>query len=148
MAMRSLVLIATLLITPESAIALLNPKAIGQTSMPQLSLIAQTPSQPRQTNWLKELNLSSEQLEKIREIRKQYQGQLTEQRQAAWQAQQQLNQLMATNAPTEQIRQKFDQVQALKQKLGDTRMESMLAIRNVLNAEQRQKLNAIIKRQK
>ena len=119
--------------------------------MPQLSLIAQTPSQPRQANWLKELNLSSEQLEKIREIRKQYQGQLTEQRQAARQAQQQLNQLnqlMATNAPTEQIRQKFDQVQTLKQKLGDTRTESMLAIRNVLNAEQRQKLNAIIKRQK
>jgi len=148
MSVRSLVTLITLLIANGSAIVLMNSIALADNAVQAATLIAQVPQPQRQENWLKELNLSPDQLQKIREIRKQYQGRLTEERQAVRQAQQELNQLMTSNAPTDQIRQKYDQVQALKQKLGDTRLESMLAIRDVLNAEQRQKLNAIVKRQK
>jgi periplasmic protein CpxP/Spy len=110
--------------------------------------IAQAPARPNnaQNNpqardrWIKELNLSREQIQKIREIRDRYQDRLTQQRQAARQAQRELRELMSGNASTEQIRQKHEQVQTFQKELETTRMESMLAIREVLNPEQRQKL--------
>ncbi len=128
---------AALVITVGSAIVLTPPIA-GLSSV-----LSQSPPQSRRAEmrgWLKELNLSPEQIQQIKQIRSQYQGRLTQERQAVQQAQQELKTLMAGNASTEQIRQKFDQVQRLRQELAGTRMESMLAIRKVLNPEQRQKL--------
>jgi Spy/CpxP family protein refolding chaperone len=125
----------------------LTPPIAGLSSVISQSL-AQSPPQPRRTEtrgWLKELNLSPEQIQKIRQIRGQYQGRLTQQRQAVQQAQQELKELMTGNASTEQIRQKFDQVQRLRQELADTRMDSMLAIRKILTPEQRQKLADLLR---
>ncbi|MDX2232171.1 MAG: Spy/CpxP family protein refolding chaperone [Leptolyngbyaceae cyanobacterium bins.349] len=151
MFVRSLAVIATLLWSGGNAIAFTETRGMPN-SMSPLSLQwahrnqrAQRQPRPDRANWLRELNLTAEQIQKIQDIRQQYQARLTEQRQAVRQAQQELKQLMASNASTARIREKFDQMQTLKQKLGDTRMESMLAIRNVLNPEQRQKLNDIIR---
>jgi periplasmic protein CpxP/Spy len=106
--------------------------------------IAQTPRDAKtgtfRDGWLKDLNLSTEQIEKIREIRRRYAGPLLQQQQAIAKAQQELDARMASNAPTEQIRQQFNQVRSLKQQQATTRLESMLAIREVLNPEQRQQL--------
>jgi Spy/CpxP family protein refolding chaperone len=100
----------------------------------------------RKENWLQELNLNKEQIQKIQQIRRQYQDRLLQQRQSVRQAQQALKDLMASkDASSEQIRQKFNQVQTLQQALADTQMESMLAIRNVLTIEQRQKLNEFMR---
>ncbi len=100
----------------------------------------------RKENWLQELNLSKEQIQKIQQIRRQYQDRLTQQRQSVKQAQQSLKDLMASgSASSEQIRQKFSQVQTSQQTLAETRMESMLAIRNVLTSEQRQKLSELMR---
>ncbi len=96
--------------------------------------------------WLRELNLSADQVQRIQAIRDQYHAQLSGQRRAVQQAQQELQQLVDSNASAEQIRQKFDQVQTLKRQLNETRMESMLAIRAVLTPEQRQKMNEIMQR--
>jgi len=133
-------------ITLGSAIALTPPVALVSSAISQP--IAQAQSNQHQVaerGWLKELNLSPEQIQQIRQIRGQYQGRLTQQRQAVQQAQQELKDLMAGNASTEQVRQKFDQVQRLRQELTNTRMESMLAIRGVLNPEQRQKLAELMR---
>lgn len=105
-----------------------------------------SPRLARKENWLQELNLSKEQIQKIQQIRRQYQARLTQQRQSVKQAQQSLKDLMASgNTSSEQIRQKFSQVQTLQQTLADTRMESMLAIRSVLTVEQRQKLTELMR---
>lgn len=141
MVIRPVSTLAALLMTVGSAIVLIPPIAVISSAASQS--FAQTPPQPRRgemKGWLKQLNLSAEQIQKIKQIRSQYQGQLTQQRQAVQQAQRELKELMAGNASTEQVRQKFDQVQRLRQELADTRMESMLAIRKILNPEQRQKL--------
>jgi protein CpxP len=129
-----------------SAIALTAPIAVVSSAISQSSVQAQV-NQPKGTErgWLKDLNLSPEQIQQIRQIRGQYQGRLTQQRQAVQQAQQELKDLMAGNASTEQVRQKFDQVQRLRDELTKTRMESMLAIRGVLNPEQRQKLAELMR---
>lgn len=144
-----------LLLTLGGAIREKIPMAIAQPlSTPACITLAQADTQlprrsprlARKENWLQELNLSKEQIQKIQQIRRQYQARLTQQRQAVKQAQQSLKDMMASeNASSEQIRQKFSQVQTLQQTLADTRMESMLAIRSVLNVEQRQKLTELMR---
>jgi Spy/CpxP family protein refolding chaperone len=145
MFIRSFTVMATLILAGGSTIALTDRSAIADSNQPLNLQIAQRKPRSAQANWLRELNLSPEQVQQIQDIRNQYQERLTTQQQAVRQAQQELKQLMASNASTEQIRQKFDQLQSLKQRLGATRMESMLAIRNVLNPEQRQKLNEVVR---
>ncbi|UIE38779.1 Spy/CpxP family protein refolding chaperone [Leptodesmis sichuanensis] len=142
MVIRPVSTLAALVMTMGSAIVLTPPVAVVSSAISHSIALAQLnqPKRAEARGWLKELNLSSEQIQKIRQIRSQYQGRLTQQRRAAQQAQRELKELMAGNASTEQVRQKFDQVQRLRQELSDTRMESMLAIRKVLNPEQRQKL--------
>ncbi len=141
---RSIAAIATLLITVGGIVTLTDAIVLADSAQIPLRL-TQSQRRPARADWLRELNLSQEQVQKIQEIRNRYEGRLTEQRQAVRQAQQELKQLMAGNASAEQLRPKFDQLQALKQKLSDTRMESMLAIREVLTSEQRQQLSQIIK---
>lgn len=141
MVIRPVSTLMALMMTVGSAIVLTPPIAGFSSAISQS--FAQAPPQSRRAEmkgWLKELNLSPDQIQKIRQIRGQYQGRLTQQRQAVQQVQQELRELLAGNASTEQVRQKFDQVQRLKQELANTRMESMLAIRKILNPEQRQKL--------
>jgi periplasmic protein CpxP/Spy len=136
----------TVLVLMGTAIALTFPAPVPGFSL--APTLAQAPAKLQQQElrgWLRELNLSTDQLQQIRQIRNQYQGRLTQQRQAVQQGQQELKQLMAGNASTEQVRQKFEQVQRLREELQKTRMESMLAIRKVLNPEQRQKLAELMK---
>jgi Spy/CpxP family protein refolding chaperone len=142
MVIRPVSTLAALVVTMGSAIVLTPPVAVVSSAISHSIALAQLnqPKRAEARGRLKELNLSSEQIQKIRQIRSQYQGRLTQQRQAVQQAQRELKELMAGNASTEQVRQKFDQVQRLRQELSDTRMEIMLAIRKVLNPEQRQKL--------
>jgi periplasmic protein CpxP/Spy len=114
-----------------------QPSAIAQAS-PRFG-------KPPREGWLRELNLSRDQIQKIREIRDRYKERLTQQRQAARQAQKELRELVSGNASPEQIRQKHDQAQSLQQELASTRIESMLAIREVLTVEQRQKLSEVMR---
>lgn len=145
MFIRSFTVMVTLILAGGGTIALMNGSAIADSNIQTNFQLAQRKPRSTQANWLRGLNLSPEQVQQIQEIRNQYQERLTTQQQAVRQTQQELKQLMASNASAEQIRQKFDQLQSLKQRLGETRMESMLAIRNVLNSEQRQKLNEIVR---
>lgn len=146
MSVRSLTAVVALILSSGSAITFTNTIALAHTVQRPVKLAQRKPD-AGQVSWLRGLNLTPDQIQKIQAIRKQYQERLSEQKQAVRQAQRELKQLMVSNASTEQIRQKFDQLQTLKQRLGDTRIESMLAIRTVLNAEQRQKLSEIIQQQ-
>lgn len=147
MSVRSLAVIAAFCLSGGGVLVLTDAIVLANSNdQPSLHLAQKKPRSVK-TDWLRDLNLSPEQIQKIQEIRSQYQERLNEQKQAVRQAQQELKQLMASKASTERIRQKFDQLQDLKQKLGNTRMEVMLAIRNVLNPEQRQKLNAVLKQE-
>ncbi|MBD2019893.1 Spy/CpxP family protein refolding chaperone [Leptolyngbya sp. FACHB-36] len=88
---------------------------------------------------LKNLNLTADQLQKVRVIRSQYRDPLAQQRQAMKQTQQELRSLMAGEASTEQVRQKYNQLKVARQQLADTQFDSMLAVREVLTLEQRRK---------
>ncbi|NJP09972.1 MAG: Spy/CpxP family protein refolding chaperone [Leptolyngbyaceae cyanobacterium RU_5_1] len=152
MSRRPVSIISVLVLMLGSATVFTHSSAIAVPGFPLAQALAQPvikqriaqsqgrPGSSVKSGWLKNLNLSRDQLQKIREIRQQYKDKLAQQQQAIRQAKQELHTLMAGNASADQIRQKFNQVKALRQQLADTRLESMLAIRNLLNPEQRQKL--------
>ena len=94
--------------------------------------------------WLGELNLSAEQMQRIKAIHEQYKPQVQANRQAAQAVHEELRNLMRSNASTTELRQKHEQMQSLHQQGGDLRFESMLAIREVLTPEQRQQAGALM----
>jgi Spy/CpxP family protein refolding chaperone len=96
-------------------------------------------------NVFQQLNLSDAQKAQIKSIRDQYQPQLTSQRKAFQQAQQELRTLMTSNANSTEISEKHRQVMAIKQQLEDLQFQSMLAIREVLTPDQRTKLDELMK---
>jgi Spy/CpxP family protein refolding chaperone len=148
MSHRPFPILIVLMVSLAGAIAPVFPGIAQIPAFSQRTVIGQSPRRVPllpMRGWLKDLNLSQEQLQKIREIRQQYQERFSQRRQAVSQAQQELKDLMAGNASAEQIRQKFSQVQTLQQQLADLRMESLLAIRAILTPEQRQKLTEVMR---
>ncbi|WP_448561233.1 Spy/CpxP family protein refolding chaperone [Trichothermofontia sp.] len=116
--------------------------AIGMTQ--RWADLAQAQSVPirfaqRQEQILQALELTPAQLREIRAIQQRYEPQLTRRRQALRQAHQELNRLMAGDAPETQIRSKFQQIQQLRQQQATTHFESLLAMRSVLTPAQRRK---------
>jgi periplasmic protein CpxP/Spy len=96
----------------------------------------------RQQGWLKNLNLTAKQLEQIQAIRNKSKNDIPPKRQGVQKAKQELETLMASTAPQQEIRTKYKLLKTLRQELNDAQFESTLAIREILNPEQRQKYAA------
>jgi periplasmic protein CpxP/Spy len=95
-------------------------------------------------NLVRELNLSSDQIQRLQQLRKNSQGKNKERRQALQTAKQELSQLLQGNGSSDRIRQKRQQVQNLQREIADTNFEHTLAIREILTPEQRIKLQQIV----
>ncbi|HEY9863838.1 MAG TPA: Spy/CpxP family protein refolding chaperone [Candidatus Obscuribacterales bacterium] len=121
---------------------------LASTPVMAESMAQAAPNQPqmndRSERMFKLLNLTSEQQQKIQEIRQEYQGQIRQQQEQMRQLQQELNGLMANNAPESELRQKHDQFMALKQQMGDIQFNMMLKTREILTAEQRSQLTELM----
>ncbi len=101
----------------------------------------------RGEGWLQKLNLTPEQTQKIKTIRQQTRTQIQQQQTALRQAQQELQQMISGDASTGQLRDKFQQLQGLRQQLSSIQFNSMLAIRDVLTPEQRRQFAEQMQRQ-
>ncbi|MBW4635005.1 MAG: Spy/CpxP family protein refolding chaperone [Iphinoe sp. HA4291-MV1] len=113
--------------------SLLSPQVVAQNPTP-------SPHQQRsQSGWLKDLNLTPQQMQQIKAIRNQSKNQIAQKKQAIRQAQQELQALMGSTTSQDQVRNKYNQLKTLKQQLADAQFDNTLAIREVLNAQQRQK---------
>ncbi|MBW4626256.1 MAG: Spy/CpxP family protein refolding chaperone [Brasilonema octagenarum HA4186-MV1] len=135
---RTTFIIAATMIALGTSIALAKPNSM----LPQV--LAQNPAptkrpQRGQAGWLKDLNLTPQQIQQIKTIRTQSKDQTAQKRQAIRQAQQELKALMAATASKDQVRDKYNQLRTLRQELADIQFDNTLAIREVLNPEQRQK---------
>lgn len=126
------------------AVAIANPSSLGLRPIAQAPTASPNPADrgsmspgSKEPGWLKDLNLSADQVRQMRAIRNQYKDKISQGRQSVRQSQQELRALMAGDASDEQIRAKYSQVKTLKQQAADTQFESMLATRKVLNPEQR-----------
>ncbi|MEH2437480.1 MAG: Spy/CpxP family protein refolding chaperone [Nostoc sp.] len=132
-------ILAIAMITVSSTIALAKPTLLSR------QVIAQTPTSVPQTNgaksggWLKDLNLTSQQLQQIKQIHNQSKQQIAEKSQVIRQEQQELHDLIAGTATKGQVLSKYNQIKLVKQQLADVQFENTLAIREILNPEQRLK---------
>lgn len=128
-----------------AAFAAPNPKQSNHQYSDAIAQQQGAKPQAGKDNLFQQLNLTPEQKAKIESIRAQSKDQSTNQRKAFQQAQQELRTLMASNADQNQIRDKHNQVMAIKQQLDNLQFESRLAMRDVLTPEQRTQLDQLMK---
>lgn len=95
-----------------------------------------------------QLNLNEQQKQQIATIRQKYRNQMEQTSGRLRTAQQELQQLMSSNASKDTIRAKHQQVGNLEQELDKMRFESMLEIRDVLTTAQRQELEKMMQQQR
>ncbi|WP_229642073.1 Spy/CpxP family protein refolding chaperone [Waterburya agarophytonicola] len=89
---------------------------------------------------LQQLDLTEEQSQSIETIRSRSQTTAEDLHEQMKAEHQEIKSLLTSDADTEQIRQQFQETQALHQQLGNNRFETMLEIREVLTSEQRAKI--------
>lgn len=111
----------------------LKPQAVAQNTTNE-------PHQQRgeRGGWMRDLQLTPQQMETIKHLPSQNKQAMSGQKQALRQAQEELRNLMAGDASPQQIRSKYNQVKVLKQQIADAQFENKLAIGEVLNSTQRQ----------
>ena len=86
---------------------------------------------------LMELDLSDEQLQEIRALREEARATHRERRRQLRQEQQALEELLGSTASEEEVRSQFEQVQSLRQELASDQFENIMAMREILEPEQR-----------
>ncbi|MEH2266340.1 Spy/CpxP family protein refolding chaperone [Nostoc sp.] len=140
MLIRRVSILAVAMIALGSTIALAKPTLLSRQVIAQTPTNLSRPNRAKSGGWLKDLNLTSQQLQQIKEIRHQSKQQIAQKSQEIRQGQQELHDLIAgTTANKEQVRDKYNQIKLVKQQLADIQFENTLAIREILNPEQRQK---------
>ncbi|MEH2202389.1 Spy/CpxP family protein refolding chaperone [Nostoc sp.] len=140
MLIRRVSILAVAMIALGSTIALAKPTLLSRQVIAQTPTNLSRPNRAKSGGWLKDLNLTSQQLQQIKEIRRQSKQQIAQKSQEIRQGQQELHDLIAgTTANKEQVRDKYNQIKLVKQQLADIQFENTLAIREILNPEQRQK---------
>ncbi|MBW4580082.1 MAG: Spy/CpxP family protein refolding chaperone [Tildeniella nuda ZEHNDER 1965/U140] len=154
MSPRRLSILAAVLVALGGAVAIANPASLRFQPLAQTPATSPSPTgsampdSPKEMGWLKELNLSADQLQKMRVIRSQYKDKISQGRHAVRKSRQELQALMGGDASEAQIREKYNQVKTLKQQVADAQFESMLATRNVLNADQRRTFASQMQKQR
>ena len=86
------------------------------------------------------LNLTPDQIQKMRSIRQQYKDPLREQQRSVREARRAMQQNFGSASPSSTVLSEFQTVQQKQQSLNQLRFKSLLAIREVLTPTQRQQL--------
>lgn len=139
--MNKMSVVALLILSLGGVIALFVPNPLlSQNPDPEPSPSVETPWTGKEGGWLRDLNLTTTQVQQLQAIRQQYHDPLQQNSQKLHQARQELKTLMAGTAPTAEVRAKFQQVQQLSQTVAQVRFDSLLAMREVLSPDQREAL--------
>ncbi|MEI6328073.1 MAG: Spy/CpxP family protein refolding chaperone [Pseudanabaena sp. ELA645] len=142
-------------ISPQPQVQITN-KPSAQDLLPESEKIAELPIDSlaeRGNNVdmpsgrvLKQLNLSPEQLQKLKTIRDRQVTQIRDLGQQSRQANKELRDLLAGTESSDVIRSKHTQVLNLQQELRKQHFERMLAMREILTLQQRSQLNEIMQK--
>ena len=111
----------------------------------EIILAHDSDSQPKQTvSVLQQLDLTSQQEQEIKQIHQRYRQRMMKKRQSIARLQQQLSDMMVGTEPAQLLRAKNQQLNVLRQEMGTLRFESMLATREILTPQQRQKFRELV----
>lgn len=137
---------SALLLSLGGIVALVNPNVVP----PQVAqgIMGKASQKQGDRGLMQQLNLTRSQKQQLQAIQQQYREPLHEQRQKLAQAQQELSDLMAGTASQSQIREKYRQVEALRQQVGELNLDSMLAMREVMTLEQRSQFAQLMQKRK
>lgn len=119
-------------------------------SVPRLSLrtptlVAQQTPAEQKVSLFQQLNLTGEQQQKIKQIHLRYRQQVAKKKQRIDRLQQQLSDMMVGTETVELLRAKNHELNIVRQELGSLRFESMLATREILTLQQRQKFRELVR---
>lgn len=104
-----------------------------------------TPPEQTVSSLFQQLDLTKKQQQQIQQIHLQYQQQIINQKQHIARLQQQLSDMMVGTEPIELLQAKNQQLSGLRLKMESLHFESMLAIREILTPQQRQKFRELVK---
>ncbi|MEM7757035.1 MAG: Spy/CpxP family protein refolding chaperone [Cyanobacteria bacterium P01_A01_bin.40] len=93
----------------------------------------------RMEKLLQQLDLTPEQSQQIEAIQEQSRNDAEGLKQQLQTQRQEIQSLFSSDAPSEQLREKYQSTQDLRNQLGNERFETKLAIREILTTEQRTK---------
>lgn len=94
---------------------------------------------------LEELNLTDEQKTKIKEVREGHGKAMKQSRASLKEARQAMEEAVKSDASKGDLLKKFESLQELRNKMGKARFEMILAVREILTSEQRQKFGSTFK---
>lgn len=134
MSFRTRFLVLTVLLTCFGISPIVS--TVAQAAIAQVNSSKQ-PSQLLDSS-LQQLNLSSEQVQKIQKIQNEFQPAIQQKFQEDFQADREVRKLLPSDAPSNQIRELYQRRLAGLQQLYRLDLNYQLAIREVLTAEQRQ----------
>lgn len=97
----------------------------------------------RRQKWLEELQLTEEQKTQIKDLREKHEAEMESYKSEIKSAQDEFKSSIQSNATDEVLREKFQNVQTLKSKIGTLRFEQMLQIRSLLTEEQKAKFKGL-----
>ena len=130
----------------EAQAQLSNPDKLSELPTPEkLAESINSPDLPS-GRMLKQLNLSSEQLQKLKAIRDRNPNRMRELAQQSRQANKELRDLLVSTESSNAIRAKHTQVLSLQQELQKQHFERMLSMREILTPQQRSQLNEIMQK--
>ena len=131
----------------DPQVKLANPDQLAELP-DSLDKLAERPNSPALPSGkvLKQLNLTPEQLQKLKAIRDRDLAQMRELSQKVRQANQELRKLLAGTESIDVIRAQHTQVMALQQELQKQHFERMLAMREILTPQQRSQLNEVMQK--
>lgn len=109
------------------------------------TIVAQQTPVEQKVSLFHQLNLTGEQQQQIKQIQLRYQQQLVKKKQHIAKLQQQLSDMMVGTETVELLRAKNQRLSRARQELGSLRFESMLATREILTLQQRQKFRELVK---
>jgi periplasmic protein CpxP/Spy len=89
---------------------------------------------------VKELNLTPRQVQQLKAMRQKFQGRKQEQQKLLEAAKQELGEMLLSNAPSAKIRDQRNRLKTLQQQFSDLKFDNMMALKEILTAEQWAKL--------
>ena len=102
----------------------------------------------RSERLIEELDLTDTQVEQIRALRQENQGEMQRLHQNLRTEREALHDLMAGEATEAELRTQHDEIQTRHREIADQRFENMLAVREVLTPEQRAELGQLMEQRR
>ena len=133
-----------------------SPAQASPENKPDPEILAQMPNRPDRAEsgdmpsgrMLKQLNLSTEQLQKLKAIRDRDSAPIRDLAQQSRQANTELRDLLAGSESIDVVRAKHNQALNLQQELRKQHFERMLAMREILTPQQRSQLKEIMQKER